>query len=264
MTLSAQAANAIATAFTKARLRGEKIQVYPGQYPATLTEAYGIQDAAIELWPEKIAGWKVGGINGEPAERFGVQKLVGPIFENQVFRADSKVINMPVFEDGFAAVEAEVVFIINKDAPPSKTEWSLTEAKAMIGAAHIAVEIASSPFSKINDLGPLVTISDFGNNYGLVIGDELKDWASLKSKKNSVETIIDEQSVGTDSPPHAGGPLEALRYCLGNTARRGRPIVKGAAISTGAITGVHQVYVNQSSIIRCSGANDIALKLTAK
>lgn len=264
MTLSLQAANAIATAFTKARLRGEKIQDYPGQCPATLTEAYGIQDAAIELWPEKIAGWKVGGINGEPAERLGVEKLVGPIFENQVFRADNNVISMPVFKDGFAAVEAEIVFIINKDAPSSKTEWSLSEAKTMIGAAHIAVEIASSPFSKINDLGPLVTISDFGNNYGLIIGDELKDWESLKTKKSSIETLIDEQSVGTDSPPHTGGPLESLRYCLGNTALRGRPLVKGDAISTGAITGVHQAYVNQTSVIRCSGANDIALKLTAK
>jgi len=263
MTLSAQTANAIATAFTEARLKGEIVTDYPGPLPATLTEAYNIQDAAINAWPQKIAGWKVGGINGEPAEKLGVKKLVGPIFANQVFNNEKKIINMPVFEHGFAAVEAEIVFIMKEDAPKNKIEWSLEEAKDMIETAHIAVEIASSPFPGINDLGPLVTISDFGNNYGLIIGDVLEDWESLETKAHAIETIIDRKTVGTDSPPAIGGPLEALRYCLENTAGRGRALLKGTAISTGAITGVHQSSVNQKSIIRCIGASDISLKLTA-
>lgn len=246
-------------AFTSARRDSVGLSKYPGDIPKTLEQAYQIQEEAINLWPHDIAGWKIGGIGPDHQEVLGAAKLAGPVFENQIYMSEAgSVIEMPVFADGFAAIEPEIVFIVAKDAPPNKTDWTQDEAADYIGKVHIGVEIASSPFPEINDMGPLVTISDFGNNNGLIIGDELSNWKSSALEAWSVETIIEGKSVGVTTPP---GPLESFRFILENTARRGRPLKTGMAITTGAITGVHQAYAGQSSTIHCTGATDIHLKL---
>lgn len=248
----------IARAFTQARLSSAGLAEYPGEVPQTLDEAYAIQDAAIKLWPHKIAGWKIGGIGGDYAVKFNETKLSGPVFENQIYKSNDVSLDMPVFAEGFAAIEPEIVMIVNKDAPADKMNWTLEEAQDFVGAVHIGVEIASSPFPSINDMGPLVTISDFGNNNGLIIGQELPGWRESKLEDWTVETLIEGKSVGITTPP---GPLLSFRFVLENTARRGMPLKKGMAITTGAITGVHQAYSGQSSVIKCSGAADINLAL---
>ena len=249
---------AIAKAFTDARLKGGSIRNYPGQVPEDLNEAYAIQDAAIKFWPQDIAGWKIGGIGGDYAVRFNEIKLAGPVFGNQVYRDVGQTIDMPVFADGFAAIEPELVFIVKKDAPIDKTDWTIEEAKDYVGKVHIGVEIASSPFPDINDMGPLVTISDFGNNNGLIIGEELTSWHGSSLSDWTVETIIESKSVGTTTPPD---PMTSFRFVLENTARRGMPLKKDMPITTGAITGVHRAYSGQTSTIKCSGAADINLRL---
>lgn len=248
----------IAKAFTTARLEAGSLKKYPGPVPQDLEQAYAIQDAAIKMWPHKVAGWKIGGIGGDYATRFNETKLAGPVFENQIYMTEGPSFNMPVFADGFAAIEGEIVIIVKKDAPESKMDWSMEDAQDYVGAVHMGVEIASSPFPDINNMGPLVTISDFGNNNGLIIGQELPGWASSKLEDWSVETIINGKSFGTATPP---GPMLSFRFVLENAARRGMPLKKGMAITTGAITGVHQAYSGQTSTVTCSKTYDIDMVL---
>ena len=252
---------AIATKFTQARLTNQALEQYPGQVPETLDEAYAIQDAAIKLWPHKIGGWKIGGVPGDYQERLNETKISGPVFENQIYKHVGKSLDMPGFADGFIAIEPELVFIVKEDAPVDKLDWTFEEALPYVDKIHIGVEIASSPFPDINDMGPMVTISDFGNNNGLIVGDALSGWegSSLDDWGNwSVETIIDDKSVGVTTPPN---PMLSFRFILENTARRGMPLKKGMSITTGAITGVHRAYAGQTSVIKCSGAADIDFKL---
>lgn len=248
----------IAQSFVKVRLSGGSIAKYPGNIPTTLEEAYAIQDSAIQLWPHKVGGWKVGGIGGKFSEQLNETKLAGPVFQNQIFHSDGSRLNIPVFADGFAAIEGEIVIIVKSDAPKSKLNWTMDEARNYVGAVHIGVEIASSPYPQINDLGPLVTISDFGNNNGLIIGPELGNWDGSDLADWDVETIINNTSMGTATPPD---PLISFRFLLENTARRGMPLKKGMAITTGAITGVHQAFSGQSSTVKCKSVSDIQLVL---
>ena len=248
----------VAKAFTDSRLTKTALPKYPGELPQNLEEAYAIQDAAIAMWPHKVAGWKVGGIGGQYAIDFGETKLAGPVFENQIRLESEAPIDMPVFADGFAAIEGEIVIIMAKDAPEDKMDWTLEEAAKYVGKVHMGVEIASSPFPEINDISPMVTISDFGNNNGLIIGPEIKDWDENNLENWSTETIINGVSMGVASPP---GPLVSFRFLLENAARRGMPLKKGMAVTTGAITGVHQAYSGDISTVKCSGVNDIDMTL---
>ncbi|MGB3626422.1 MAG: hypothetical protein WA989_11350 [Henriciella sp.] len=251
-----------AKAFVRARTDGLALPAYPGTKPGTLEEAYAIQDAAMDAFPDRLTGWKVGGINGDWRKTLDVTRLVGPVYSTYTHDYNGSVIDMPVFASGFAAVEGEVTAIISEDVPSRKTHFTLDDARALVASLHVGIEIASSPFPEINDHGPLVTISDFGNNRGLILGDEIPGWQALKIESWTFETRINGRVVGTSAPVGMpGGPLESVRYALENTAQRGHPMKAGMKILTGAATGVHQAYAGDEASVTLGGAHEITCKL---
>jgi len=248
--LSAEAPSAIAESFVSARKTMQALANYPGAKPTSLDAAYAIQDQAIDLWSTSLVGWKVGRIVGETAKQFGVDRLAGPIFAEFLWPQALAPKTIGIFDSGFAAVEGEVVAIIGSDAPSDKYEWDTNETKNMIESMHAGTEIASSPYADINNEGPLVVISDFGNNLGLIIGAELDGWRNFEPEQWQCRTLIDGTNLGEKTAAEIpGGPVESVRFMLENAARRGRPLKKGAAICTGAITGVHEIKAGQSASI---------------
>ena len=249
--------------FVEARLNAYGVETYPGKLPVSLDEAYSIQSDAIEVYPDEVCGWKVGRITGEAETIFQVDRLVGPVFTRVSHDNQDGVLDMPVFADGFTAIEGEVTAVIAKDAPEGKTSYSTEEAREFIDGLYFGVEIASSPFPGINDHGPLVTISDFGNNYGLILGAPIENWQAMKVEDWVFETFINNQSVGRAAPTALpGGPVESVRYLLENTAKRGLYLKKGMRVLTGAVTGVHQAHVGDDAYV-ILGDQKISVKLSA-
>lgn len=251
-----------AKAFVDARLNARAILAYPGSKPATLGAAYTIQDSAIDLYPDTLTGWKVGGIGPELHDSVGQTRLVGPVFEAYTRNYEGAMLEMPVFSEGFAAVEGEVTAVLGRDVPEGVTDFTTEDAISYIASMHVGIEIASSPFPEINDHGPLVTISDFGNNFGLVLGDRIDAWPSADMSNWVFRTEINGRQVGSDVPGGMpGGPVESVRYALENTARRGRPMKAGMKILTGAVTGVHRAYAGDEVSVDFCGAHKIRCKL---
>jgi 2-keto-4-pentenoate hydratase len=127
-------------------------------------------------------------------------------------------------------------------------EWTAEAARDFVATLYIGVEIASSPLQNINDYGPAVVVSDFGNNAGLLLGTEVSDWQSRPLESMGCETRIDGAVVGRGGAASvSGGPLAALAFALRVNARRGRPLRAGDLVSTGAATGVHSILAGQSA-----------------
>jgi 2-keto-4-pentenoate hydratase len=255
----------IRRAFREARRAGRSLPDYPGQIPATLEAAYLIQNAAIMEWPDEVAGWKVGFIAPSLRDLYPQERLSGPIFSKTVCLAQpDEVIDIPAIENGFTAVEAEILLQISQDIPAGSVAED-APLEPLVAAAHLGIEPAGSPLSAINDLGPAVVISDFGNNAGVVIGPRYTgDLASLLAPEPPdimVETIVDGQRIG-QKPVSAipGGPGRALRFLLRNLGQRGLKLKAGAWISTGAITGVHRVAPGTESIIRGEGLGEVRVR----
>ncbi|MBX3595006.1 2-keto-4-pentenoate hydratase [Sphingomonas sp.] len=233
--------NAIAEAFVAARRSASGLSHYPGVPPASLDDAYAIQDHARALFAGDVVGWKIGRINPPTDAELGTNRLAGPIFAGSVRRSGAA---MPVFADGFAAAEAEFLLRIGRAPDPAKTRYTIEEATALIDAVHVGIEIASSPFAGINEMGPLVTISDFGNNYGLVVGPEIADWRETGLLDRAVSLRIDGAQAGAATArAMLDGPLGAARFLFEAMAARGVPLRPGQWISSGAVTGVHPVRV---------------------
>jgi 2-keto-4-pentenoate hydratase len=256
----------VASSLVKARGEGRALTAYPGPIPKTMEDAYAIQDAAIGLWDDAIAGWKIGLVPGSLHASLGADRLAGPIFARSVLAANGsdKPVDFPIFPGGFAAVEAELIFRMGADAPAGKTSWTDEEAAALVESVHVGVETAGSPLPMINHLGPTVVASDFGNNFGVIVGAAIPDWRK-RLEALSASTEIDEEPVGKGRPSSlpGGGPMAGLRFLLEHLARRGRPLKAGQLVSSGAVTGVHDIRTGQVAEITFPGCGEIRCRAVA-
>ncbi len=240
-------ASPIARAFTTARREARALDRYPGAEPQSLTEAYAVQDQAVALWPDRVAGWKLGRIHPPHDARFGAGRLAGPIFSRNVQLAGERPTTFGVIEGGFAAVEAEYVLELG-EATTERDDWTVESAAGLVARIYVGVEIAGSPFAGINDHGPAVTASDFGNNAGLILGREISDWRERLDGLTCTMSI-DGATVGEGGAASIpGGPLESLAFLLNLMHRRGRRLEAGQLVSTGAATGVHDIRTGQSAV----------------
>ena len=239
--------SSIVRAFVDARRTGRALLTYPGAAPESLDAAYAIQDEAIAAWPDRIAGWKLGRINPPHDAAFGAGRLAGPIFSRAVSTAGASPTRFGVIEGGFAAVEAEYVLELGETAP-DRGDWTASEAAPLVSRVLTGIEIAGSPFPGINDHGPAVTASDFGNNAGLILGGEIGDWRARLAALTCT-LAIDGVVVGRGGAASIpGGPLDSLAFLLNLLHRRGRRLEAGQLVSTGAATGVHDIVAGQGAV----------------
>lgn len=240
--MSAQiAVDEIARAFVAARRTGAALSDYPGALPETMDAAYRIQARAIALFDAPILGWKVGRIPDPLVAVHGNNRLTGPIFAGSVVEAGAgEIPDMPVFGGGFAASEAEYLLRIARLPDSFDRAWTNDEVAAHVGEIRVGIEVASSPFVGINAHGPAVTASDFGNNNGLVIGAPVPEGADFEAWP--VAVTIDGAGVGTGlARDMLDGPFGAVRFLFELARDRALPLAAGQWVSTGAVTGVHEV-----------------------
>ena len=255
---------AISDAFTKARAQGAAVKDFPGTLPASLDEAYVVQDRAISLWPDTVAGWKIGLIQPGHRATAGAERLAGPIFSRQIFtHVPGAVIDMPVFHGGFAAIEAEFVLRL-KSGLPGHVPATPEAAADIVESLHVGVEIASSPFSGINDLGPMSVVSDFGNNNGLIVGPVIEGWRDIGPEdlpaRVEINGVIAGEATAGAIP---GGPIAALCFLIELCRKRGIELKAGDLISTGAATGVHEAPIGSLSTADFGPYGAIKLRLVA-
>lgn len=255
----------VAAQFVAARRECRPLADFPGPVPPDLETAYRIQDHAIELWDDRVRGWKVGRIPSNVEHRYGIDRLAGPIFAPTIHEsAGGDGLSMPVFDGGFAAVEAEYVAVIASDAPADKLRYSASEAAAMIAELRIGLEVASSPLASINDLGPAVVVSDFGNNAGLIVGAPVDDWRNRSLDSLKCDAYVDGESVGHGGAFRlTGGFVRSVQFLLEMAARRGCPLKAGDLVATGQTTGIHDVLPGQKSRIDFGRDGSIECSFTA-
>lgn len=257
--------DSVAERFVRARRAAAALPDFPGVLPDELSSSYRIQDAALKLWDDTVVGWKVGRVPPEHEPRLRAPRIFGPVFSRALWRVrPGDVTPFPVFSGGFAAVEAEYVARIAHDAPDGKLDWTQDEAAALIGAMHIGMEPAGSPLASINVLGPTAVVADFGNNAGLMVGQEIGDWRERPLQDLRCQTLIDGQVVGEGGAfVLPGGPIESVRLLAENLARRGLPLKQGMYICTGAAAGIHDIVAGQEGAVRFDGYGEIRCKAVA-
>lgn len=237
----------IAAIFVSARLLGLPLDNFPGPIPATLADAYRVQSLGMARMPGNVAGWKVGRILSPLSEQFECDRLAGPIFSAGIgLPSTAAPMVGRVFLGGFGAAEAELLLRLRAAPKKGQKKFSLDEVESLIDRVHVGIEIASSPLATINALGPPVIVSDFGNNNGLIVGPEVVEWRTSGMSDWVVVMLIDGVEVGRGSAnAFPDGPVGSVRFLLELMADREMMLADGTWVSTGAITGVHDVRPGQ-------------------
>jgi len=261
---SAKAATAfdpaqVARQFVEARLAARALREFPGPLPADMAQGYRAQEAAIALWPDEVVGWKAGRIPPELQAELGAERVMGPIFRGHLWQADAtRPTQLPVIAGGFAAVEAEYIFRMGRDAPPDKLIWTPAEALELVDDLLVGVEFAASPLATINLLGPKVVASDFGNNAGLILGRGVPGWREAPEAIPPCHAYVNGRLVGDGSPSSIpGGPPASLAFLLAACAARGRPLRAGQLVTTGAASGIHDIEAGQTARITFGALEEI-------
>jgi 2-keto-4-pentenoate hydratase len=257
-----EANDAIAAELVGARAEGRSLNGFPGAIPRSMTEAYRIQDRAIALWPDTLAGWKIGFIPPDRRSAEEPDRLIGPIWRKQVQLSEEQPAptEVGIFASGFAAVEAELVIRLGQDLPAhTEGDWTAEEAAGLEQQLLIGIEVASSPIPDINSLGPTVIAADFGNNNGLVLGSVLANQPG--DPPVPLALYIDEQLIGDGSGANLpGGIHHGLATALNILISRGHPVRAGMVFATGAITGIHPIGVDQHCRVQVQDGPTVELR----
>jgi 2-keto-4-pentenoate hydratase len=242
---------AVARQFVEARLGARALAGFPGPLPADMAAGYRVQEHAIDLWPDRVVGWKVGRIPLELQAELKAERVMGPVFASHVWPADASAPTpLPVIAGGFAAVEAEYIYRIGRDTPADKLDWTPDEALDYVGDLLVGVEFAGSPLATINVLGPRVVASDFGNNAGLIVGRVVPNWRDQPDRIPPCHAYVEDRLVGEGSPASIpGGPPASLAFLLAACAARGRALKAGDLVTTGAASGIHDIEAGQTARI---------------
>jgi 2-keto-4-pentenoate hydratase len=252
----------VAAELVAARREGRSLTGFPGVVPASMAEAYQIQELAMSRWQDSVVGWKIGYISTDRRTGGDPDRLVGPIWRRQCHLSEEHVsaAEVGIFASGFAAAEAELVVRLDQDLPThDRARWTAEEAADLEQHLHVGIEVASSPIPDINALGPTVIAADFGNNNGLVLGSALAD--QPRGIPVQLVCYIDGQLVGEGSAENLpGGIHSGLATALNILASRAQPVRAGMVFATGAITGIHPIGPGQLCRVEVRGGPSVELR----
>jgi len=250
--LSSPAAPDTVAALLEARLSGHALAAFPTPVPATLAEAYAIQQHLTAALGAPVLGWKVGRIPPALIETLGAERVAGPVLRIAALDGVTPG-EAPVFAGGAGAIEAEVMLRLR--AVPDRLTGA-DDGATWVDEIRAGFEVASSPAPDVHDHAPYSIIADIGINNGLLLGPRLDidSFATL-----AVETAIEGNAVGKGRPIDVlDGPWGSLDFLV-DLHRRGIIELKaGQWISAGAITGVHPIVIGQTATARFGSDIDIA------
>ena len=256
------AEDVVAAKLVAARREGQSLARFPGVIPASMAEAYLIQELAMSRWHDSLVGWKIGYISEDRRTAGDPDRLVGPIWRQQYHLSEEhgSAVEVGIFPLGFAAVEAELVIRLGRDLPTQdRAGWTAEEAADLEQHVLVGIEVASSPIPDINALGPTVVAADFGNNNGLVLGSILADRPG--GAPVQLVCYVDGQLVGEGSAESLpGGIHHGLATALNILASRRQPVRAGMVFATGAITGIHPIGPGQRCRVEVRDGPSVELR----
>lgn len=198
--------------------------------PATIDEAYGVQDEVTRQLALPVAGWKVGFVPGSPA-------VHAPIYRDAYFESPAR---LPVSTAGCVIVEGEVAFALGRDLPTRARAYTAAEVMDAVDTVCAAIEIGDSRLRNLAHAPIEHKVADNVGNGALVRGNGTRAFHILDLAALRVRLYVnDEVVVDRIGGNAAGNPWDAL-IALVNSAYRQRTLLAGQTIISGTCTGIHQ------------------------
>ncbi len=233
--------DAAATLIAARRDRQAIARLPPGQDPATISAAYDIQAAVVDILSQGgshpgIAGYKIGATSRAAQDFLALDgPFYGCIPANRVLDAPAKLSRG---EFNFCLIEPEFALRLGQDIAPRDRGFSRAEVAAAVSSVHPAFEVVTSAYGDAwREAGAPGLIADNGVHGCLVLGPGLEDWRALELAELGVVFRRNGQEEGRGQGANAlGHPLDALAWLAGQAPAGGRGLKAGDIVTTGVVT----------------------------
>lgn len=226
-----------------AQARHEGGIVFPGDLvePASMDEAYAVQDAVIRLLGHPIAGYKVGSTSKEAQRILGTSEPGScPVPAPYLHASPARIALVPAQTP---AIEGEFAFRLGRDLPARDVAYRRDEVAAAIDAVAGAIEVVGTRLDGgLAGKGRYLVTADCGANIDLVVGNWIADWQSLDLTSHRVAITIDGVAAGEGTGARAlDDPMNVMVWLANHQSKRGLGLQKGQCVSTGTCTGLDPV-----------------------
>jgi 2-oxo-3-hexenedioate decarboxylase/2-keto-4-pentenoate hydratase len=234
----------------------------PELAPATLDDAYAIQDNLQQLYMATgsgaLAGWKVALTTPVMQQLVGVDHpCEGGIFQATVLTSPAEV---AIAAYQRFAVEAEIAVQLGRDVTEAgQTRASIGDAVAACMAAIEIVDDQEADYQAL-DAGNLIA----GNawNFGCVLGRPVTDWQRLDLAAVAGAMRINGEVVGEGRGADVmGHPFEALAWLANNLVRRGHPLRAGQIVMTGSVVRTQWPKAGDEVVSTMAGLGEAVLRV---
>ena len=240
--LDAQALDHAVAALLAARRDRRALDRLPAAgAPASIADAYLIQEAFARACGAALRGYKVGAASVQSQRFVGVSEpFAGHIYADTCFDAPALVPAARFFSIG---VEAEFTFRLGRDLPSRDTSYTRAEVTDAVAAVIPSIEICDTRLADWKAAGVAQMVADNGFHGGMVLADAVTDWHGLDLAAHEVTLLVDGVLRGRGAGRLVlGHPLDSLAWLATDLSRRGRSLKVGDIVAAGTCTGLHIVH----------------------
>lgn len=207
--------------------------------PATLDEAYDVQDALRALLtargPGPAVGWKIGCTTPVMQRYLAIpHPCAGTLYRATVYDGAARLAAADFFQLG---LECEIAVRLGADLPPRAGGHSAETVAGAVAGAMTSVEIVDHRFVDFTAASTPSLVADDFFSVGCVLGaarplNEVGDLATLRGGFAAVGAAARKQGRGAAILGH---PLNALVWLADHLAARGGALKAGAVITLGSV-----------------------------
>lgn len=227
-------AETAARALVDARTNNTVVDTFPaGVAPASVADAYAIQDATIALQGEAIGAWKV----GPAAPDF--PETCAPILASRVMTSPAAFSNAMRLK----AVECEVAFRLARDLPASEGPYTSAQARDAVASAMVAIEVVETRYAGWPVEKRLWALADSQSNHALVVGTEIPLPDQVTIDAFTATLALGDTVKPADKGFPGGDPFSLIAWLAGHVGTRAPAIAErglkaGDIVTTGSWNGV--------------------------
>jgi 2-keto-4-pentenoate hydratase len=248
----------------RARQRFERLR--GALAPASMAEAYEIQDEVHRLFREagwgELAGHKIALTSKPIQELCGVdQPAGGAIFGSTVHRSPATI---RVADFMHLGLEFELGVRLGRDLPAAGAPYDRDAVAAHVAACMPAFELIEDRGADYGDLDAASILTDKCWCGGVVLGPEVADWHDLDLTRAEVQLLWNGEVVDQGVTGAAmGHPFEGLAWLANLLASRGRGMRAGEIVITGSALKTRFPEAGDEVTYRIAGLGEATVRITA-
>jgi 2-keto-4-pentenoate hydratase len=242
------------------RLGAPRLAALPGELaPASLADAYAIQDEMIALLGGGVGGWK--------ATLFDARHgICAPIPANALLASPARLVlaAAPTRNTLTLGIECEVAFNMARELPPlpAGEVYGRDQVLAAVASAHPVIELVTSRFAAQEAVSQLERVADAFMNEALVVGPALTDWRALDVAALPLVLRFDgEQKHAVTGGHPIGDPVKPLVWIANHLASMGRGLRAGEIVTTGSCAGAYPLGAGHEAVAEFSGLGRVSVRL---